>query len=429
MRRRRHVWIVNHYAFPPDQPAGARHFHLARELIARGDDVTIFAAGFSHFSGHDERLRGHRWMRIERYEGVRFVWLWTVPYRGNTVRRQVNMLSFLLLFVVAQATRPRPDVIVGSTVHPFAALGAWIASRLRCSRFVFEIRDLWPQTLVDLGALRAGSPGERVLRALEAFLVRQASVVVTLLPGMTRYLAEHGLPTHHVVYVPNGVDVAAFAADNAAVGQVSREVADNMQAVERLRADGRFVVGYIGMLGLVNRIDVVIRAAVAAERREPGRIGLLVVGDGPARPALEALAVGQECVAFGPPIPHRSVAGVLRALDAAVVHATATPIYRYGISFNKLFEYMAAGRPVVFACGSAYDPVAAVRAGISLEPDDPERLADAFLEIADMPGEDLAAMGAAGRGYVIREHAMATLGERFAQVIEGRVGPSERAVS
>jgi glycosyltransferase involved in cell wall biosynthesis len=115
---------------------------------------------------------------------------------------------------------------------------------------------------------------------------------------------------------------------------------------------------------------------------------------------------------------------LLRALDATVVHTTYTPVYRYGISFNKLFEYMAAERPVVFACDSAYDPVAATGAGITVRPDDPDLLADAFLELARATPPARAAMGSAGRAYVTREHNLATLGERLHLLVEGRL-PSE----
>ena len=116
---------------------------------------------------------------------------------------------------------------------------------------------------------------------------------------------------------------------------------------------------------------------------------------------------------------------LLRALDATVVHTTYTPVYKYGISFNKLFEYMAAARPVVFACDSAYDPVAATGSGITVRPDDPERLADAFLELASATPDARAAMGSAGREYVTREHNVARLGETLHLVVEGRL-PSAR---
>src|ERR1035437_9463471 len=204
------VWIVNHYADAPDRPAGTRHFDLSRQLVARGQKITIFASAFSHGTGQDVRLTGWQLFRTEWFDGVQFVWLRTFPYRGNTWRRRVNMLSYLATFLVVQTRFANPDVVIGVTVQPFAALGAWLVARRRRARFIFEIGDLWPQTLVDLGAMREGSLGEILLRSIEAFLLRHASVVISLLPGVRDYLRERGLPADHVVYVPNGVDLEAF---------------------------------------------------------------------------------------------------------------------------------------------------------------------------------------------------------------------------
>jgi len=423
------VWIVNHYASAPDRPAGSRHFDLARNLSARGHRVTVFAAGFNHETGREERLTRGRLYRSERFGGVEFVWLRTLPYRGNTWRRRLNMLSFLAAFLVVQTRWRRPDVIVGSTVHPFAAYGGWLVARLRGARFVFEIRDLWPQTLVDLGAMRVGSPGERLLRYLEAFLVRQASVVITLLPGMRDYVAERRLPRDHVVYIPNGVDLAAFDAQREAGAGAPGTVRRGLEEIRRLSEEGRFVIGYVGAFGRVNRLDIVVRAAAIADQQAPGRVGVVLIGDGPERANLERLAEAVRAVAIGPAIPKRFVPAILRALGGTVVHTTATPVYRYGISFNKLFEYMAAERPVVFACGSAYDPVAATGAGITVPPDDPEGLARAFLELAGATAQARAAMGAAGRAYVAREHSIEHLAETFAMVVEGRLPADPGATS
>ena len=419
------VWIVNHYASSPDRAAGRRHYDLARQLTARGCAVTVFAAGFSHAEGREARLGAGRLYRRQRFGGVEFVWLRTVPYRGNSLRRRLNMISFLVVFIAVQARFRSPDVIIGSTVHPFAAFGAWIASRARRSRFVFEIRDLWPQTLVDLGALRIGSPGERLLRSLEALLVRRASVVLTLLPGMRNYLQAHDLPTHHVVYLPNGVDLRSFDDAGGQGAEPPEAVSRCLAAIARLREDGRFVFGYVGSFGRVNRADVIVRAAELAIGQEPGRIGVILVGDGPERAELERLAARSPGILVGPPIPTQWVPVVLRSLDATVVHATSTPVYRYGISFNKLFEYMAAARPIVFACSSAYDPVAANEAGLSVPPDDPQGLARALLAVAGTPPDRLEAMGAAGRTYVEREHNIERLAATLAAVVqESRVTPS-----
>jgi len=402
---------VNQYADAPDRPAGTRHFDLARRLIARGDEVVIFAAGFSHITHREERLTKGQLYRTQQFDGVRFVWLRTFPYDGNTWRRQVNMVTFLFAFLVVQTRLQAPDSVIGSTVHPFAALGAWLVARWRGARYLFEVRDLWPQTLVDLGAMRVGSPAERLLRGIEAFLVRRASVVVTLLPGMRDYLRQRGLPSHHVVYVPNGVDLAAFDAVALDDGRIPEPVEHVLETIRQRRAEGRFVLGYVGSFGRVNRLDVLMRAAELAEARAPGHISLILVGDGPERADLQRLSRRGGPTNVSTSVPKKYVPSILRSFDAAVVHATATPVYRYGISFNKLFDYMAAGRPVVFACDSAYDPVAAVGAGISVPPDDPEVVADAFLELAGTRPEERARMGAAGREYVVREHDIEHLGD------------------
>jgi glycosyltransferase involved in cell wall biosynthesis len=387
-------------------------------MVDAGMDVTIFASGFSHVTGREERLRRGALFRVELVDGVRFVWLRTSPYRGNGWRRQLNMLSFVATFLAVQARFPKPSALVGSTVHPFAALGAWLVARLRGARFVFEVRDLWPQTLVDLGAMRAGSPGERLLRTIEAFLVRHAASVVTLLPGMRTYLQERGLPADHVVYLPNGVDLAAFdraAADPAASTDPRTEA--SLRAIKALRDDGRLVAAYVGALGRVNALDVVIDAVRLAEERGPGRVGLVIIGDGPERPALERAAAGTAAIAMVAPVPKRLVPRVLRAIDVGIVHATDNPVYRYGISFNKLFEYLAAGRPVVFACTSAYDPVAEATAGISLAPNDPASLAEALIAMSETTLAERAAMGAAGRALVERDHDIRRLAANLVDVV------------
>ena len=298
----RRIWIVNHYADAPDRANGTRHFDLARRLSTSGFDVTIIASGFSHVTGREERLRWGQLYRTESFEGVRFVWLRTIPYRGNGWRRQVNMLSFVASLLVVQTRLKAPDAIVGSTVHPFAALGAWLVARTRGARYIFEVRDLWPETLVDLGALRVGSPGERLLRAIEAFLVRRAAVVVTLLPGMQDYLIERGLPHGHVRYIPNGVDLEAFDAAAAAESQLP-ELTTCLSTISQMKRDGRVVFGYLGALGRVNGVSEIIQAGILAEARAPGKVGVVIAGDGPLRDQLMDLAQDHGSVRPGWPHP------------------------------------------------------------------------------------------------------------------------------
>ncbi|TMD32900.1 MAG: glycosyltransferase family 4 protein, partial [Chloroflexi bacterium] len=154
-----------------------------------------------------------------------------------------------------------------------------------------------------------------------------------------------------------------------------------------------------------------------------------LVGDGPEKPALElqAAALGSDGVVFADPIAKSRVPDLLDAVDVGVVHATETPVYRYGVSFNKLFDYMAACLPVAFACGTAFDQVAASGAGLTVRPDDPDALAAAFVQLAQAGPESRRRMGEAGRRFLEREHDMAGIGREFADLVgcdDGPVAPA-----
>jgi len=417
------VWLINHYASPPDRAAGTRHYSIARELVRLGMDVTIFAAGFDHATSREERVHGARFSRIEWFDGVRFAWLRTFPYRGNTWRRMVNMLGFAALLVVVQVRRPKPDVVVGSTVHPFAALSGWAIARLRGARYIYEVRDLWPQTLIDLGALRPTAPRARLLYAIEGFLVRRAETVITVLPGMARYLEGRGLPSAHVRYLPNGVDLAEadLALESAQRSARDGALAARLGELDKVRRAGNVVFAYTGAHGRVNRLEIVLEAFKLASQRAATGIHLILVGDGPEKPALQAQAreLNLPNVAFWDPVPKEQLPLVLRAVDVGVVHATATPIYRFGVSFNKVFDYMAARKPIVFGCATFSDPVAASGGGLTVEPDDPAALADAMVSLADADPGSRTAMGEAGRIFAERHHDLRAIGRAYADIVGG----------
>ncbi len=409
------VWILNHYADAPDRPSGSRHHALARQLQRRGHPVTIFAAGFNHLTQREERLSPWRAARTMRFDGVPFVWLRTFPYSGNGPGRVLNMLSYCVMALLAQVGRPSPRVVVGSTVHPLAALTALLIARARGARFFFEIRDLWPQTLVDLRILDSRSLAARALWALEAHMVRNAEVVISVLPGIRDYLVERGLPTEHVAYLPNGVDLGGVPSPQAEPGHQAV-----LDVIARRHARGEFVMVYAGAHGLVNRLDVVldaVRRAVDLGSRPP--LGLVLIGDGPEKASLRGTWERHDWVTFADAVPKSSMPAVLAAADAGVVHATATPVYRYGISFNKVFDYFAAELPVLFACATAHDPVTRSGAGIVVGPDDPEALAAAMVDLAGRGPDELAAMGRCGRDLVASEHDLRLLGDRLADLIDG----------
>jgi glycosyltransferase involved in cell wall biosynthesis len=427
-RRPVRVWIFNHYASSAREMGSVRHVALAQPLVERGADVTIFASGFDHASRQEAWVHGGAASATKVVKGVRVVWLRTWPYRGNDWRRMLNMLSYAVMAPLASAGRPKPDVVVGFTVHPFAALVGWLLARLHGARFIYEVGDLWPQTLIDLGAMSSRSLLARTLYGIESFLVRRSEVVISALPLMAEYLASRGLPTDHIRYIPNGPDIAAL---DAAAAQVSASPPSSLGTivaeVRRRQEAGEVVFAYTGAHGRVNRLAVVLEALAIVNRRGAHRVSLYLMGDGPEKPELQTRAqqLSLDNVVFLAPISKSELAVFLSTIDVGVIHTQETPVYRYGISFNKLFDYMAARLPIAFATTTAADPIVATGAGISVSPDDPEALAGAFEALVDAGPDERRRMGEQGRAFAEREHDMAVLGERFADIVwprDGRLG-------
>jgi len=404
------VWILNHYASPPDRPAGTRHYEFGRVLAAQGHDVTIFASSFSHFSLTEERLAPGERMRVEFVDGVRFVWVRTTPYQRNDYRRVLNMLSYAAGALAAHRRLARPDVVVGSCVHPAAVVAAWLIGALRGAPFVFEVRDLWPQALIDMGELRERSATARLLRGLERFLYRRARVVISLLPGAIDYIIRSGVPRKKIVYIPNGIaDRSALAVPgtDAAAALVDR--------IRQWRAAGYLVAGYAGAHGLANGLGVLIEAARVLRDRNVGSIALVFVGAGPEKARCERLARDYELanVAFWPPVPQQAMVSVLGALDVMLFSLRDESVARYGLSSNKLFDYLASGRPVVAACEVPDNPVSASGGGICVSPASPEGVADALATLALLGEADRRAMGERGRRWVYQHHDATALAGRF----------------
>lgn len=410
------IWILNHYASPPDRPAGTRHYEFGRLLAGWGHDVTIFASSFSHFSRAEERLAPGERMRAEVVDGVRFVWIRTIPYSGNDHRRVLNMVSYAAGVVRAQRTMARPDVVIGSCVHPLAAAAACLIGALRRTPFVFEVRDLWPQTLIDMGALRDGGATARALRALERFLYHRARLVISLLPGAAEYITAAGVPESKVVYIPNGIAERTMVP--AGPDTQARALADR---ISRWREAGCLVAGYVGSHGAANGADVLVEAAAVLRDRGIGDIALVLVGDGPDKERCEQLARrhGLRNILFSPPVPKQAVPGVLKALDVTLFPLRDVPVFRYGLSSNKLFDYLASGRPVIYACALADNPVRASGGGICVRPEAPAALAYALVELAAAGQAARLAIGERGRDWVYRHHNMSALAEQFLQALTG----------
>lgn len=404
----KNVWLLNHYANEPGKAGGTRHYGLARRLSESGWAMQIFASSVRHSTGQ-QRLASNEPFRREVVDGVQFVWLRCPPYAGSGRARIANMLAYSIrtLDPRVHAELPRPDAIIGSSVHPLAGLaGAALATRFRVP-FLFEIRDLWPLTLIARGQLEEHGLTARTMRALEGILFRRATHVISLLPHAHEYVAEMGVDPDKVVWVPNGIDLADFPEET------------------RTRDDGMFELLYLGSHTKSYDLDVLLHAmAHFQERCGPDRVRLRLVGDGPLKPELKKLANDLDLanVVFDAPVPKREIPSVCANADAFVVLVSDLPeLYRYGLSFNKIFDYLAGARPTIIAISTGNNPIEDAHAGFTVPANDPRALAATLERVVGMPLEQRVEMGRAGRQYVRENHDFSILAARLGTILDDAV--------
>ena len=407
------IWVLNHYADTPDRQA-TRTFDLCRELVRRRHRTTVFASGFSHYRLREERLsRGELW-KLEQVEGVRFVWIRTPPYQRNDWRRIMNMAAYALrAFRVAARLSEQPDVIIGVTVHPLAPLAAYALARLKRSRFFCEVTDLWPETLIQFEELSSRSPIAWGMRVLEKFLFEKAERIIMLWPHADRYVAELGVSPAKVVWIPHGVPLSRYASVPPYNG----------------RSEGKFTIMFAGGLVRANALDVVLDAAQILQEEEADSIQFVFVGDGADRPRVmnKAAAANLHNVEFRAAVAKHDLWKTLSEADAFILSLNDLPLYQYGVSLNKLCDYMVSGRPILFAGRPAYNPVEEAHAGITVGPTDARALARAAVQLMKMPAEERQRMGRNGLEYVRNHHDIAVLADRLETILQD--GPDVASAS
>jgi glycosyltransferase involved in cell wall biosynthesis len=351
----------------------------------------------------EERLAPGQGWKSEDHEGVRFVWLRTFPYNRNDWRRVLNMLSYAFRAVlVGRELDERPDAIIGSSVHPFAVVSAYVLSLMRKSRFLFEVRDLWPQSLIDAGAWKERSPITWAFRKLETFLYKKADLIITLLPYAHEYITGLGIPREKIVWIPNGADLTRYEKLTGYDGGTTPP----------------FTIMYLGAHGRMNALDVIIDAAGIIQSKGVNQLRFVFVGDGPAKNELVRYAEKKllSNVEFRRPVPKSELFAVMGEADAFVFNLEDLP-FNYGVSSNKLFDYLASGRPVLFAGNTANNPVTESGAGFGVPARSPEQLADAVIRLIALTPAERIAMGENGLAFMRAKHDIRLLAAAFETVV------------
>jgi len=402
-----HILLI-HQAFAAlDEPGGTRHHELSRYLTTRGHRVTIIASPVSYLTGAVPGSRAPWAERRADGSGITVLRTYTYPaLHRSFIHRVISFLSFMVSSFFVGLTVKQVDLIWGTSPPIFQGVTAWVLARLKRTPFLFEVRDLWPAFAVEVGVLRQ----PLLIRAsewLERVLYNHADLVMVNSPGFIEHVRARGAA--RVELVPNGADSAMFDPQ-----------ADGKSLKQDWGLSGRFVALYAGAHGISNDLRVLLQAA--DRLRAFPEIALVLLGDGKEKPALMTLAAEMHLpnVFFLPPLPKNAIPSALAAADACI--AILKPIPMYATVYpNKVFDYMAAGRPVILAIdGVIREVVEGSAAGVYVPPGDPQALAEAIQYLATHQ-QEAREMGLHGRQTVEDRFDRSVLAGRLARLMEQMV--------
>ena len=398
------IAYVCHYFVPEPAAPAARVHEFARFWVHAGHQVDVVTTFPNHPLGRIPPEYARRAWSTEWLDGIRVLrcWLYAVPNRGIG-RRGLDHLSFMLTSVLFGLPRLRTvDVVIASSPTLFSALSGWVMSRIRGVPFVLEVRDLWPEAIVELGLMRRESLSVRLLQWMAKWLYRQAARVVVVTDAFAEQLAAQGVARSKIAVIPNGADTRFFAPRQ------------NGSSRAELGLNGRFVVAYVGSHGLSHGLHAVLDAAALQPE-----VTYLLVGDGADRERLlqERDRRGLRNVVMRQSVPKAQVPDVYAAADACLVPLRDVPIFETFVP-SKLFEVLAAGRPVIGAVRGEARNILERSGGALLV--DPER-GDQLAAAVDRLRNDTALrerLARAGRSFAQERYDRDALASRYLGLLE-----------
>ncbi|MFU0832706.1 MAG: 2-deoxystreptamine glucosyltransferase [Oscillospiraceae bacterium] len=407
------ILYINHYAGSRQHGMEFRPWFMAKRWAQAGHHVTIAASSFSHLRTKNPELKGKKFDE-QMLDGIRYFWIAGPEYHGNGMGRIKNMLSFLsgLYRYGKEITKTgAPDAVIASSTYPLDIYPAHHIAKKYGAALIYEVHDLWPLSPIELGGMSPKHPYIQVMQAAENYCYRHSDRVVSLLPNAKEHMMEHGMAPEKFVYVPNGIEKADWEKPFGNPPVYSEQLSE-------YRRKGEFLIGYAGAHGIANALDSFVEAG---ELLRGKKIRLLLIGPGPERERLIQKAKDKkldDVVTFLPPVGRGQIPELLSQMDALYIGLQRQPLFRFGVSPNKLMDYMMAGKPVIFAIDAPNDMVAEARCGVSIPPEDSAAIAQAAEKLASCSAEELTQMGRRGREYILKNNEYDVLSQRFLDALQ-----------
>lgn len=403
------ILLINHYAGSPEMGMEFRPYYLSREWVKAGHNVTIIGGEFSHLRKKNPEIQYD--FQDEYIDGIRYAWVSTGEYESNGAARAFSMFRFcekLRKHRKMIVSKYKPDIVISSSTYPLDSYPAYEIAKLAGAKYIHEVHDMWPSTLYEAGGMSKKNPFVVLMQLAENHAYRKADAVVSLLAHSEDYMRKHGLKAGRFHYIPNGV-IAGEWREGADMPEEHR------QLFEKLERKESFILGYFGShemsYGLYNLIDVV-------KSLEDENVELVMVGAGKLKEDLIKYAKDKSVgnVSFLPPVEKTLIPAVVSRFDAIFIGTVDSPLYRFGICMNKMFDSMMAAKPIVMAITTSATPVSEAGCGIMTDSCDNEAIAAAVRRLKSMTPEERSSMGEKGRTAVLEKYTYEKIGKEFEKI-------------
>ncbi len=374
------IWLINHYAVPPQYYPLARPSLFAKNLIKMGHEVTIIAASTIHNSNSKNLIEDNEKVRTIVDDGIKYVLINCISYQGNGINRIKNIWQFAKRFPKVLDTLEKPDAIVATSFDLFTCYEGIKYAKRHGIKAIAEIADLWPETLVSYKGVNPNNPIVKYLRRIEKKIYTLSDAIVFTMEGAYDYIKEQNwenvVPENKVHYINNGIDLEQFN-----YNKIHYQISD-----EDLRDNTIFKVVYTGAIRNANNLSLLVDAAKLIKNKD---VMLLIWGDGDALDSLTKRIQEEHInnVIFKGRVPKSYIPFITSSADLNIVHGQESGIMRFGLSLNKMFDYLAAGKPILIDFHSPYNPVLDCGAGVESKDNTPAGIASAIESFATMDND------------------------------------------
>ncbi len=397
------ILLINHYAGSPEYGMEYRPYYLAREWVKMGHNITIVGADFSHL-----RIKQPK-VKEECIDGIRYVWLETPIYQGNGMGRIKNMLSFLWKLYSREKqinAEYKPDVVIASSTYPLDIYPAHYIAKKYKAKLVFEVHDIWPLTPMEIGHMSKYHPFIMVMQKAENFMCKHVDKLVSILPKAEDHYLEHGLAKGKFVCVPNGIIVDESCQNEINIPDIHADLLNGLRKKEK------FILGYVGGMAKSNALDTLLQSAVKVKDLP---VEIVLVGDGAEKDSLlkKTRENGINNVHFLPSVSKSMVPDLLKQMDALYIGWQESKLYQYGVSANKIFDYMLSGKPILWVGNTGNNPVKDAEVGITVQSNQLDDIVMAIRKLMNMNEDFSNICGKNGLAYVKANHDYKKLAADF----------------